>query len=313
MTGITIRNERCKGCMLCAHVCPKHVIAESREINKDGYTYAVVSDPGACIGCGMCAAMCPDCAIQIVRGGRIVAGKPALIREELSTYCGGCSHGVVQRLLAEVIEEMGGRGNFIGVTPIGCSVFIYKVVDIDFIEGAHGRAPAVATGVKDVHPDKYVFTYQGDGDIASIGISEIMHAGIRNEKIAAIFINNGNFGMTGGQAAPTTLIGQITSSTPNGKTVSSGLPVHVAELLAQVTDENAYIVRCAVDTPQHVRETGKCIGKAFKNTEQGFSLVEILGLCPSNWKKTPIEALNWLQNDMEAVYPLGAIKERGGK
>jgi len=308
---ITVDAARCKGCNLCLEVCPKNVIEPAKISNNAGYTYVRAGNPDACIGCGMCAQVCPDCAITVEKDGKVIASKPAVIREESSTYCPGCAHGVVQRLIAEAIDEMGGKSEFIGVTPIGCSIFIYKIMDLDFVEGAHGRAPAVASGIKRVHPGKHVFTYQGDGDISSIGISEILHAAIRNEKIAVFFLNNGNYGMTGGQAAPTTLVGQVTSSTPYGKTVEQGMPIHMCELLANVAADNAYIARGASDTPQHIRKTGQYVKKALENSMSGFSIVEVLGICPSNWKMTPVKSLDWVRDKMIPNFKLGEIKPRG--
>ena len=226
-------------------------------------------------------------------------------------YCPGCGHGIVHRLVAEVIEEMGLAPTTIGVAPVGCAVFAYDYFNVDMFEAAHGRAPAVATGIKRVQPDKCVFTYQGDGDLASIGTAEIVHAAHRGEKITTIFINNAIYGMTGGQMAPTTLVGQKTNSSPKGRDKDwSGSPIRVAEMLATI-EGSAYIERCAVNSNANIIRTKKAIRKAFETqmAGKGFSLIEILSPCPTNWGQSPVEAMKWLEDNMIPYYPLGVMKE----
>ncbi|MBQ3112196.1 MAG: 2-oxoglutarate oxidoreductase [Firmicutes bacterium] len=226
-------------------------------------------------------------------------------------YCPGCGHGIVHRLVAEVIEEMGLAPTTIGVAPVGCAVFAYDYFNVDMFEAAHGRAPAVATGIKRVQPDKCVFTYQGDGDLASIGTAEIVHAAHRGEKITTIFINNAIYGMTGGQMAPTTLVGQKTTTSPKGRDKDwSGSPIRVAEMLATI-EGSAYIERCAVNSNANIIRTKKAIRKAFETqmAGKGFSMVEILSPCPTNWGQSPVEAMKWLEDNMIPYYPLGVMKE----
>jgi 2-oxoglutarate ferredoxin oxidoreductase subunit beta len=225
-------------------------------------------------------------------------------------YCPGCTHGIAHRLIAEVIEEMALREQVIGVASVGCSVFAYNYFDCDFVEAAHGRAPAMATGVKRVLPDRIVFTYQGDGDLASIGMAEIVHAAARGENISVFFINNVNYGMTGGQMAPTSLPGQKTTSSPSGRDVSTtGFPIRVAEMLA-VLDGPSYVARRSLHDPASVRKAKKAIRTAFECQSRGlgFSLVELLSSCPTNWGMTPLEALRWIEEEMIPVYPLGDFK-----
>ncbi|MDO4581395.1 MAG: thiamine pyrophosphate-dependent enzyme [Bacillota bacterium] len=226
-------------------------------------------------------------------------------------YCPGCGHGIVHRLVAEVLEEMELLKVTAGVSPVGCAVFAYNYFNCDMYEAAHGRAPAVATGIKRVHPDHCVFTYQGDGDLASIGTAEIVHAAHRGEKITTIFINNAIYGMTGGQMAPTTLIGQKTTTTPLGRTVEhSGKPIRVAEMLATI-EGSAYIERVALNNNANIIRTKKAIKNAFtaQMERKGFSLVEVLSTCPTNWGKSPVEAMQWLEDEMIPYYPLGLFKE----
>jgi len=314
MNKILVDSERCKGCSICTNFCPKKVIGHSGVFNKAGYDYVEQNAEG-CIGCGICASVCPEAAITVVKNDQVVYERPKSMTQNVTSYCPGCSHGVVNRIIGELIDEMGLQDKAIGVTCIGCSIFIYKNFDIDYIEGAHGRAPAVATGVKAVHPDAFVFTYQGDGDIAAIGLSEIMYSAIRDEKFSVVFVNNGNYGMTGGQMAPTTLIGQVTTTTPNGRTEEHGRPVHLCETLATVASDNAYIARVAVDTPAHINQTKKAIRKAFENqiNNVGFSCVEVLGGCPSNWKKTPLKSLEHVKENVIAEFPLGEFKVPANK
>ena len=226
-------------------------------------------------------------------------------------YCPGCGHGIIHRLVAEVIEELGIQNRTAGVAPVGCAVFAYNYFDIDMYEAPHGRAPAVATGYKRVHPDNYIFTYQGDGDLAAIGTAEIVHAAHRGEKITTIFVNNAIYGMTGGQMAPTTLLGQKTTTSPYGRSKEhSGAPIRVAEMLATI-DGSAYIERTAINNTANIIKTKNAIRKAFQTQIEGkgFSLVEILSNCPTNWGKTPAESMEWIEQNMIPYYPLGVKKE----
>ncbi len=223
----------------------------------------------------------------------IVFDKPKALADVPLHYCPGCTHGIVHRLVAEVIDELGIEGKTVGVAPVGCSVFAYNYFNCDMIEAAHGRAPAVATGVKRADPDNIVFTYQGDGDLASIGTCETVHAAARNENITIIFINNTIYGMTGGQMAPTSLPGQITQTSPYGRDVNTvGLPIKVCEMLSQV-DGASYLERVAVNNVKNVRNAKKAIKRAFQNQLEGkgFSLIEVLSTCPTNWGLTPDKAL----------------------
>ncbi len=230
-------------------------------------------------------------------------------------YCPGCPHGIVHRLVAEVIDELGIEGSTIGVAPVGCSVFAYNYFECDMQEAAHGRAPAVATGIKRVHPDKVVFTYQGDGDLAAIGTAETVHAAARGENITTIFINNAIYGMTGGQMAPTTLLGQVTQTTPYGRDQSrNGNPIRVSEMLATL-DGPSYIERVTVDTIPHIKAAKKAIKKAFENqiAGKGFSLIEVVSTCPTNWGMSPTEAFDWMRDNMLPHYPLGVYKDIDAK
>jgi 2-oxoglutarate ferredoxin oxidoreductase subunit beta len=241
---------------------------------------------------------------------QLVYQRPESLTEVPTHYCPGCTHGVAHRLIAEVLDEMDLRGKTIGVAPVGCSVFAYNYFNCDFVEAAHGRAPAMATGVKRLLPDRIVFTYQGDGDLASIGMGEIMHAAIRGENITVIFINNAIYGMTGGQMAPTTLPGQKTTSSPAGRDVEQmGFPVHMAEILAGL-DGTGYVVRRSMHDPKNIRLAKKAIRLAFEAQQRGlgFSMVELLSTCPTNWGMTPLNALTWLEEHMLPVYPLGDYK-----
>jgi 2-oxoglutarate ferredoxin oxidoreductase subunit beta len=225
-------------------------------------------------------------------------------------YCPGCTHGVGHRLVAEVLDEMKLREKTIGVASVGCSVFAYNYFDCDFVEAAHGRAPAMATGIKRVLPDRVVFTYQGDGDLASIGMGEIVHAAARGENITVIFINNANYGMTGGQLAPTTLPGQKTTTSPHGRDVEQmGFPIRMAEMLATL-EGVGYVVRRSLHNPKNVRQAKKAIRLAFETQVHGlgFSLVELLSTCPTNWGLTPLEALEWVEDHMIPYYPVQDFK-----
>lgn len=226
-------------------------------------------------------------------------------------YCPGCTHGIIHRLVAESIEELGLQDQAVGIAPVGCAVFAYNYFDCDMMEAAHGRAPAVATGIKRTCPDDLVFTYQGDGDLASIGTAEIVHAAARGEKITTIFVNNAIYGMTGGQMAPTTLVGQVTTTSPYGRNPETqGLPVKMSEMLATV-DGAYYIERVSVHDVPNIIKAKKAIKKAFQYQMEGkgFSMVEILSTCPTNWGLSPVEALKWLKENMIPQYPLGVTKE----
>ncbi len=228
-----------------------------------------------------------------------------------TSYCPGCTHGVAHRIIMETLEEMGKLGQTIGAAPIGCSVQAHKFMNIDMCESAHGRAPAVATGIKRVHPDKLVFTYQGDGDLASIGTAEIIHAAVRGEKFSTFFINNCIYGMTGGQMAPTTLIGQRSTTSQDGRTVEqAGMPVKMCELLSTI-DGAVYVERVALDTPAHIRQAKKAVKRAFEVQEKklGFAFVEMLSTCPTNWGLTPYDAMKWLGDNMTPYYPLGIYRK----
>ena len=239
-----------------------------------------------------------------------VYSRPEALTDIPTHYCPGCTHGVAHRLIAEVIDEMGIREKTIGVAPVGCSVFAYNYFDCDFLEAAHGRAPAMATGVKRVLPERFVFTYQGDGDLASIGMAEIMHAAARGENISVIFINNAIYGMTGGQMAPTTLPGQKTTSSPLGRDVEQvGFPIRMAEILSGL-DGVGYVARRSLHDPKNIRMAKKAIRMAFEVQERnlGFALVELLSTCPTNWGMNPVSALKWLEEHMLPVYPIGDFK-----
>ncbi len=236
--------------------------------------------------------------------------RPHMLTDVVTHYCPGCTHGVIHRLVAEVLDELNLREKTIGVASVGCSVFAYNYFDCDFVEAAHGRAPAMATGVKRVHPDKIVFTYQGDGDLASIGLAEIVHAASRGENFTVIFVNNGVYGMTGGQMAPTTLPGMKTTSSQTGRdVVTMGHPLRMAELLA-TTSGASYVARRSVHNPGHINQTKKAIKTAFQVQQHnlGFALVEILSSCPVNWDLTPHAALEYIQEKMIPYFALGDFK-----
>jgi len=226
-------------------------------------------------------------------------------------YCPGCGHGIAHRLIAECIEELGVADRTIGIAPVGCAVLAYDYLNVDMVEVAHGRAPAVATGMKRTNPDMMIFSYQGDGDLAAIGTGEIIHAAHRGEQITVVFINNAVFGMTGGQMAPTTMLGQVTSTTPKGREAQNqGYPLQVCELLATIPGA-AYIERCALQDVSHIRKTKKAIMHAFQrqlDNEPGLSLVEVLSPCPTYWRMSPVRALEWIKDEMTNVFPLGRFK-----
>ena len=241
---------------------------------------------------------------------QVVYQRPEALSDVNTHYCPGCTHGVAHRLVAEVIDEMNLRDKAIGVAPVGCSVFMYNYMDFDFVVAAHGRAPAMATGIKRCLPDRFVLTYQGDGDLASIGMAEIVHAATRGENISVIFINNTNYGMTGGQMAPTTLPGQKTTSSPLGRDVEQqGFPIRVSEMLAKL-DGASYIVRRSLHDPKNIRQAKKAIRTAFETQVRGlgFSMVELLSICPTNWNLTPVDSMTWLEDHMIPYYPVGDYK-----
>ncbi len=237
--------------------------------------------------------------------------KPSSLKNVPFRFCPGCGHSIIHRLIAECIDTLGIREKVIGIAPVGCAVFAYDYFDFDILEVAHGRPPAAATGLKRAMPDRIIFSYQGDGDLAAIGTGEIIHAANRGENISVFFINNATYGMTGGQMAPTTLCNQKTTTTPSGrKKNTDGYPLHVSELLATI-EGASYITRTAVNTYKNVKVTREAIEKSFRYQigGKGFSLVEILSPCPVDWKLSPKDALNWIQEEMIPVYPLGTFKD----
>ena len=245
----------------------------------------------------------------------VVFEKPKSLTDVPFHYCPGCTHGIIHRLVAEAIDELGIEGKTVGIAPVGCAVLAYNYFACDMVEAAHGRAPAVATGVKRAEPDNIVFTYQGDGDLASIGMAETVHAATRNENITVIFVNNAIYGMTGGQMATTSLPGQVTQTSPYGRDVNlCGYPVKVCEMLSQL-DGAEYIERVAVNNVKNVRNAKKAIKKAFQNQidKKGFSLIEVVSSCPTNWGMTPQNALKWLEENMIPYYPLGVYKDRSAQ
>ena len=241
-----------------------------------------------------------------------VFDKPKCFTDGPLHYCPGCTHGIIHRLVAEVIDELGIEGTTVGVAPVGCAVMAYNYFLCDMVEAAHGRAPAVATGLKRSYPENIVFTYQGDGDLASIGMAETVHAATRNENITVIFVNNAIYGMTGGQMAPTSLPGQVTQTSPYGRDVNTvGYPVKVCEMLSELEGPE-YLERVAVNSVKNIKNAKKAIKKAFENqvNGRGFSLVEVLSTCPTNWGMTPEKALAWVDERMIPYYPLGVYKDR---
>ncbi|MCE5330536.1 MAG: thiamine pyrophosphate-dependent enzyme [Bacteroidales bacterium] len=248
---------------------------------------------------------------EIINPANLVFDKPKVMNDTPMHYCPGCSHGVVHKLIGEIIEEMDIQDKTIGIAPVGCAVFAYQYLDIDWQQAAHGRAPALATAVKRLLPDRYVFTYQGDGDLAAIGTAETIHACNRGENIAIIFINNGIYGMTGGQMAPTTLKGMKSSTSPNGRDIPmNGYPLNITNLLAQL-EGTCYVTRQAVHTVASVRKCKKAIQKALENSmlNKGTSIVEVVSTCSSGWKMTPAESNNWMVDNMFPEYPMGDLKD----
>ncbi len=245
----------------------------------------------------------------------IVFEKPKALTDAPMHYCPGCTHGIIHRLVAEALDELGVTGETIGVAPVGCAVFAYNYFNCDMVEAAHGRAPAVATGIKRADPSKVVFTYQGDGDLAAIGTAETVHSAARGENITVIFVNNAIYGMTGGQMAPTSLPGQVTQTSPYGRDPKTvGYPVKVCELLSNV-DGATYLERVAVNNVKNVRAAKKAILKAFRNQLEGkgFSLIEVISTCPTNWGMTPQQATEWVDSNMIPYYPLGVYKDKFGE
>jgi len=243
---------------------------------------------------------------------KTVFEKPQALKDSPTHYCPGCGHGIAHRLITEVIDELGIRGKTIGIAPVGCAVLAYDYLDVDMVEVAHGRAPAVATGMKRTNPDKIIFSYQGDGDLAAIGTAEIIHAANRGEQITVIFINNAVFGMTGGQMAPTTILGQVTATTQQGRTSqANGFPLKVAELIS-ILPGAVYVERCALSNPARIRQAKKAVKKAFElqlNKAGGLTLVELLSPCPTYWRIPPVKAMEWIENEMVKVFPLGCLKD----
>lgn len=241
---------------------------------------------------------------------KVIFSRPRSLADVPTHYCPGCHHGIIHRLVAETIDELGVQDKTVAVVPVGCSVLAYNYFNLDCIEAAHGRAPAVATGVKRVLPEAVVFAYQGDGDLASIGTAEIVHAAARGEKITIIFVNNAIYGMTGGQMAPTTLPEQVTNTSPYGRNTNvAGFPIRMSEMLATVTGAK-YIARVAVNNPANIAKAKQAIKKAFEVQQQGlgFAMVEVLSACPTNWGMTPVKAVKWLETNMIPYYPLGVFK-----
>jgi 2-oxoglutarate ferredoxin oxidoreductase subunit beta len=245
-------------------------------------------------------------------GAEVVYERPRALADVVTHYCPGCTHGIAHRLVAEVLDELDVAGRAIGVASVGCSVLAYKYFNVDMQQAAHGRAPAVATGIKRVHPEAVVFTYQGDGDLAAIGTAEIIHAAMRGENLTVIFINNAIFGMTGGQMAPTTLVAQKTTTTPRGRDPArAGYPIRVCEMVS-VLDGAGYVARAALSSPSNIARAKKAVRKAFESQLGGYGLglVELLSSCNVNWGMSPGDALRWIETDMIPVYPLGVFKDR---
>jgi len=245
----------------------------------------------------------------------VVFQKPKSLTDAPFHYCPGCPHGIIHRLVAEALDELEIEGKAIGIAPVGCAVMAYDYFTCDMMEAPHGRAPAIATGIKRCNPDNIVFTYQGDGDLASIGMAETVHSAARNENITVIFVNNAIYGMTGGQMAPTTLVGQKTTTSPYGRDEAwCGAPIKMSEMLAEVPGAY-YIERCAVNNNANILKTKKAIKKAFQYQldGKGFCMIEVLSTCPTNWGLSPVEAMKWLEENMIPYYPLGVKKDKGAE
>ncbi|MHC5011347.1 MAG: thiamine pyrophosphate-dependent enzyme [Planctomycetota bacterium] len=313
MGYIKIERGHCKGCGRCIVACPKDLIGFSEDLNDRGYKYVIFTgQPEDCAGCTLCAVSCPDQGIEVWNHkDRQTFVNTTGLTEKMTHYCPGCTHGVVHRVTAEVLEELGLIGRAIGVAPVGCSVLAYEYFNFDMFEAAHGRAPAVATGAKRARPDCIVFTYQGDGDLASIGGNEILHAANRGEKFTVIFINNAVYGMTGGQMAPTTMPGQRTTTSPEGRDIAdTGHPLKVAELISAL-ETPAYVARGSAHDSKHTIKLKRMIKKAFEYQRDSrcFSFVEVLSTCPTNWGLSPDESSVWVQDEMIPYYRLGVLKE----
>lgn len=249
---------------------------------------------------------------DIIKPENLVYKKTSILTTTEMHYCPGCTHGTIHKAVAEVVEEMGIQSDVIGVSPVGCSVFAYNYLDIDWQQASHGRAPAVATAIKRLYPEKYLFTYQGDGDLAAIGTAEIIHACNRGENILVIFVNNGIYGMTGGQMAPTTLKNMVTATSPFGRQVEhDGAPLKITEMIAML-DGTCFVTRQTAHNAASVRKLKKAIKKGFENSAQGkgTSFIEIVSTCNSGWKMTPVQANEWMVENMLPVFPLGDIKDR---
>jgi 2-oxoglutarate ferredoxin oxidoreductase subunit beta len=293
--------------------CPKDLIRFSSELNDRGYNYVVFDgEPAECGGCTLCAVSCPDLGIEVWNHkDRQTFVTTTGLTERMTHYCPGCTHGVVHRIAAEVLEELGLLGRTVGIAPVGCSVLAYEYFGFDMFEAAHGRAPAVATGAKRARPELIVFTYQGDGDLAAIGAAEILHAANRGEKITVLFLNNAIYGMTGGQMAPTTMPRQVTTTSPFGRDPEdTGEPIRVAELLATLKTR-AFIARGSSHDAQHSLKLKKLVRRAFELQRDNacFTFVEVLATCPTNWGLSPNEASRWVEEAMMPYYPLGVLKE----
>jgi len=315
MPRIEIDEARCKGCGRCVVHCPRGLIEYSTELNDRGYQYVIYKgDVEACTGCTLCAVVCPDQGIEVWnKRDKQTFQNTTGLTERMTHYCPGCTHGVIHRIIAEVLDELGLLERTIGIAPVGCSVLAYEYFNLDMFEAAHGRAPAVATGAKRARPESIVFTYQGDGDLASIGGNNILHAANRGEKITVIFVNNAIYGMTGGQMAPTTMPGQRTSTSPFGRDVEdTGHPLRVAELLAGLATPG-FIARGSSHDGKHSLQLKKLIKRAFEYQRDNtcFSLSEVLSTCPTNWGLSPTESEDFVANTMVPYYPLGVMKEPG--
>jgi 2-oxoglutarate ferredoxin oxidoreductase subunit beta len=281
----------------------------SHDINARGYFFPLVEHPEDCNGCRHCVLVCPDTAIQVEVKGKLSEAPEALADMPMH-YCPGCTHGVIHRLVAEAIDALDVRERAVGVASVGCSVLAYDYFNCDMQQAAHGRATAVATGIKRARPDLIVFSYQGDGDLASIGMAETIHTANRGEKITVVFVNNAIYGMTGGQMAPTTLPGQVASTCPTGRDVAAaGYPIRVVELLKELKTP-AYLARVSVHDAKAILQARKAIRTAFQHQVKGdcFSLVEILSTCPTGWGLAPNEAGDWLAANMIPYFPLGEFK-----
>jgi len=310
---IQIEEYRCKGCSRCVVACPKDLIHLSNDLNDKGYQYVVFTGTEEdCSGCTLCAVSCPDQGIEVYNNrGDQNFHNTAGLTEKMTHYCPGCTHGVVHRITAEVLEELGLVGRTIGVAPVGCAVLAYEYFNFDMFEAAHGRAPAVATGAKRARPDSIVFTYQGDGDLLAIGGNNILHAANRGEKITVIFLNNAIYGMTGGQMAPTTMSGQKTTTSPFGRDVEdTGHPIRACELFAALGTP-AFIARASAHDAKHSLKLKKLLKRAFEYQRDNtcFSFIEVLSTCPTNWGMSPDESSEWVADSMMKYYPLGVIKE----